>query len=195
MNIPFFICIIAAILCVAVVSKRRGANGSARNTEGNGNETAGTAYTEVGEPAATDESGDADKEQFSAKFFERIRNGEESQTFLTLSYQGDCAVIQSLLQSADIPSFTEFEHFNLVKGGGLWGGGTGTDIKLSILKNDYDTAFEIVDQFIRNKSETLQHRDSAGAEAAKTTAALLAGSPVTPTQRILGITVYPKHAE
>lgn len=89
---------------------------------------------------------------FEHNFFERTKTGEKSQLFLSLAAQQDCAIIRSLLQAENIPSYTEGEHMNNIYGGITGSMTSVVAIKLYILCNDYDKALEIVKNYKMDSS-------------------------------------------
>jgi hypothetical protein len=101
------------------------------------------------EAAAADDAKDVD--EFSKAFFERVQTGESAQPFLQLAGQGDCALIQGMLQSAGIPSYTDFTHINKFYGPLTEATSSGLSIKLQILTNDYDDALAVVNDYIKTK--------------------------------------------
>ncbi len=95
---------------------------------------------------------DNDFQDFEKEFFERTQAGEKSQLLASLAAQQDCAVIRSLLQADNIPSYIEGEHMNNV-----YGGITGTmtsvvAIKLYVLCSDYEKAYEIIKNYKMDSS-------------------------------------------
>ena len=94
---------------------------------------------------------------FEKAFFEQTKAGEPYQLFLTLASQQYCAIIRSLLNAEDIPTYTEGEHMNNIYGG-LTGAGTSViGIKLYILCRDYDTAYDIVTNYKTDPSGITIH--------------------------------------
>lgn len=94
---------------------------------------------------------------FEKAFFEQTKAGELYQLFLTLASQQDCAIIRSLLNAENIPTYTEGEHMNNIYGG-LTGTGTSViGIKLYILCKDYDTAYDIVTNYKTDPSGITVH--------------------------------------
>lgn len=84
---------------------------------------------------------------FERAFFERTQAGEKAQILMSLASQQDTAIIRSLLQAENIPSYTEGEHMNNVYGG-ISGSMTAVvAIKLYILCADYEKACEIVKNY------------------------------------------------
>jgi len=102
---------------------------------------------------------------FEKAFFEQTKAGEPYQLFLTLASHQDCAIIRSLLNAENIPTYTEGEHMNNIYGG-LTGTGTSViGIKLYILCKDYDTAYDIVTNYKTDPSGITVHGKIAKADA------------------------------
>lgn len=95
-----------------------------------------------------------DTAEFSKAFFERAQTGENAQQFLQLANQSDCALIQGMLQSAEIPSYTDFTHINKFYGPLTEASSSGLSIKLQILINDYDDALAVVNDYIKTKGSS-----------------------------------------
>ena len=95
-----------------------------------------------------------DTAEFSKAFFERAQAGENAQQFLQLANQSDCALIQGMLQSAEIPSYTDFIHINKFYGPLTEATSSGLSIKLQILVNDYDDALAVVNDYIKTKGSS-----------------------------------------
>ena len=93
-----------------------------------------------------------DLPDFEKGFFERTQAGEKSQLLLTLASQQDCAIIRSLLQAENIPSYTEGEHMNNIYGGLSGTMTTVVAIKLYILCADYDRAVDIIRNYKMDSS-------------------------------------------
>ncbi|MBO5137735.1 MAG: hypothetical protein J6B81_04500 [Spirochaetaceae bacterium] len=123
-------------------------------------------------------------------FCNQVNSGEPYQHFLSLTYDSDCSIIQSMLSGSNIPSYSEFRHFNIIRGGGFFSGRTGTNIRLSILCKDYDDALEVVKGYLQSKisNDSIQNAKAKSIFNAAFATATLA----KPTQAILGVTIYPK---
>ena len=93
-----------------------------------------------------------DLPDFEKGFFERTQAGEKSQLLLSLASQQDCAIIRSLLQAENIPSYTEGEHMNNMYGGLSGTMTTVVAIKLYILCADYDKAVDIIKNYKMDSS-------------------------------------------
>ena len=93
-----------------------------------------------------------DLPDFEKGFFERTQAGEKSQLLMTLASQQDCAIIRSLLQAENIPSYTEGEHMNNIYGGLSGTMTTVVAIKLYILFADYDRAVDIIKNYKMDSS-------------------------------------------
>lgn len=149
---------------------------------------------------AEDENGNAeiiDGTNFEEKFYERVKQGEQYQLFIKISSKQDCVMIRSMLVSAEIPTYTESEHMN-----GVYGGFSGTvntvfAIRLFILVDDYEEAYQIVREYIENKKNTLklenQKNENVGTKVLKDVVSILvAPYPIFKEQEILGMTIYPR---
>jgi hypothetical protein len=93
-------------------------------------------------------------DEFSKQFFERAQSGEKAQQFLQLANQTDCALLQGMLQSAGIPSYTDFTHINKFYGPLTEATSSGLSIRLQILINDYDDALSVVKDYIKTKGSS-----------------------------------------
>jgi hypothetical protein len=100
----------------------------------------------------TDKKEGEDLPDFEKGFFERTQAGEKSQLLLSLASQQDCAIIRSLLQAENIPSYTEGEHMNNIYGGLSGTMTTVVAIKLYILCADYDKAVDIIKNYKMDSS-------------------------------------------
>lgn len=140
----------------------------------------------------TDEA--EDYTQIEEKFFESVRNGKKYQHFLNLSAQIDCFMIRSMLASMDIPTYTEGENVNNIYGGASTCLTSVFKIKLYILIEDYEEAFEVVKGYIKNKAETLAERDGKD-KYIKVFELLAAPYIISNSQEMLGIVVLPKKTE
>lgn len=132
--------------------------------------------------------------QIEEKFFENVRNGKKYQHFLNLSAQIDCFMIRSMLASMDIPTYTEGENVNNIYGGASTCLTSVFKIKLYILIEDYEEAFEVVKDYINNKAETLAERDGKD-KYIKVFELLAAPYIISNSQEMLGIVVLPKKTE
>jgi hypothetical protein len=104
------------------------------------------------EVTAPDDAKDTD--EFSKAFFERVQSGEKAQPFLQLANQSDCALLQGMLQSAGIPSYTDFTHINKFYGPLTDATTSGLSIKLQILVNDYEDALAVVNDYTGSKKSS-----------------------------------------
>lgn len=80
-------------------------------------------------------------------FFDKVVSGSEKIHFLDISGSSamqNLMVLKNLFQSEGIPYYCEFEKFNAIYGGVV------TSIRFYIIKNDYDSAINIVTNY--NKS-------------------------------------------
>lgn len=133
---------------------------------------------------------------FDTEYFKAIEQGESFQQFLTIGGQQDCALIQSLLYSENIPSFVENQNVNRMYGGtpvaitGVFA------LKLYILTKDYDKAYSIICDYIKNKSENFKNQNEEKTILTTTTSIVtglfFAPYPVNSNQTGMGITILPK---
>jgi hypothetical protein len=100
----------------------------------------------------TDKKEGEDLPDFEKGFFERTQAGDKSQLLLSLASQQDCAIIRSLLQAENIPSYTEGEHMNNIYGGLSGTMTTVVAIKLYILCAYYDKAVDIIKNYKMDSS-------------------------------------------
>lgn len=96
--------------------------------------------------------------EFEQAYFERVRNGEQTQQFLTVGGQLACSMIRSLLFAENIPTYTENEHVNSFYSLNNLSSSSAFSIKVFILVADYDRAYEIVSDFV-SKCEKAQAAD------------------------------------
>lgn len=143
--------------------------------------------------------------EFEMNYFERIRNGEQTQQFLSVGGQLACSMIRSLLFGEGIPTYTENEHANSFYSLNNLSS-SAFSIKVFILVADYDRAYEIVSDFLskceRSEEKSDESEKESGeskiAEAAKTTTeAIITGCFFIPLpdgsqEKPMGITILPK---
>ncbi len=132
--------------------------------------------------------------KFEEKFFENVRNGKRYQHFLNLSSQLDCMMLRSILSSMEIPTYIEGLNMNNIYGGASSLITNVFKIKLYILVDDYDEAFLVVKDYIRNKVEQLSSRDGKDKNI-KILEILAAPYIISNSQEILGITIINKKIE
>jgi|WetSurMetagenome_2_1015567.scaffolds.fasta_scaffold283561_1 hypothetical protein len=121
-------------------------------------------------------------EEFSKLYFQRVSQGEKIQLFAQVGNQGDCVVLQGLLQSSGIPSYTEFLHINKFYGPAAGMTSSGMNIRLYIISTDFDKALDIVKLFLDGKTQSTIKADTA----------TLFPDPFTAPFRTSGFIVYPK---
>ena len=109
-------------------------------------------------------------ESFEKGYFERIRNGEQSQQFLSVGSLMVCSFLRSLLAAENIPTYTENEHVNRMYSLNALSGNSPFSIKVYILIADYDRAYEIVSDYIAS------HEKSDGEQSSAKTTARAAGA-------------------
>ena len=138
---------------------------------------------------------EASGQEFDEEYFKRCQNGEGYQLFMKFASINDCTFLQGLLSAEHIPSHVEHQHMN-----GLFGAGanvlSGTfAAQLWILIADYEKAYEVAVQYIKEKSESLEVAgDSKIKEGLAAALVVLLGTPypITKRQQILGMTIFPK---
>ena len=142
----------------------------------------------------------ADAQAYEEGYFERIRQGEQSQQFLAVGSFIVCSFIRSLLAAENIPTYTENEHVNTMYSLNALSGGSSFSIKVFILISDYDRAYEIVRDFIASH-EKAGEKDSdkeTATETAKTTGKALATGmffvnlPQEAEESLHGIMILPR---
>ncbi|MCR4953053.1 MAG: DUF2007 domain-containing protein [Treponema sp.] len=144
--------------------------------------------------------------EFEKGYFERVRNGEQTQQFLAVGSQIASSMIRSLLFAENIPTYTENEHVNSMYSLNNLAASSAFSIKVYILVADYDRAHEIVCDFINKheaKQEVESDEKSASSEATaqkiakKVAAGVVTGCFFIPMpdgseEKMLGITILPK---
>lgn len=134
---------------------------------------------------------DIDYSKFEELFFENVREGKKYQHFLNLSSQLDCMLIRSILASMKIPTYVEGENMNKIYGGASTFITTVFKIKLYILIDDYDEAFIVVKDYIKNKLKSLSSRKGKD-KYLKVFEILSAPYIISNSQEILGISIMSK---
>ena len=188
------ILIVGAFLAVLIIS-RIVRESSKNNSKKLSDIKKSTEYLSENDPAQQ-EVEQINFENFEEELFKRTQAGVQHQLFLSMASKLDCMIIRSLLSAENIPTYVEGEHMNNIYGG-LAGTLTAViAIKLYILRNDYDKAFDIVREYINKKVEDLKkaREEEQNYEKAKNIAmALFLGTvPISKSEEILGITVFPK---
>lgn len=144
--------------------------------------------------AVEDDESDANL-QFDKEYFERCQNGEGYQLFMKFASMNDCVFLQSLLSAEHIPSHVENQHMNSLFGAGANVLSGTLAAQLWILIADYERAYEIAVQYLVKKSESLKDsKDSTLKETVSASLVVLLGTPypITKSQQILGMTIFPK---
>lgn len=143
-------------------------------------------------------------EEFEKGYFERVRNGEQTQQFLSVGGQMACSMIRSLLFAENIPTYTENEHANSFYSLNNLSSSSAFSIKVFILVADYDRAYEIVSDFVSkcdraNTEESEQENETENTvkNITKATGAILTGCFFVPMpdgsqDKPMGITILPK---
>jgi hypothetical protein len=135
-------------------------------------------------------------EDFEKGYFERIRNGEQSQQFLSVGSQMICSFLRSLLAAENIPTYTENEHVNSMYSLNALSGNSAFSIKVFILIADYDRAYEIVSDYIASCEKTDDEHPSIKS-VAKTAGAIMSGmffvaAPSGSQEAVHGIMILPR---
>lgn len=143
-------------------------------------------------------------EEFEKGYFERVRNGEQTQQFLSVGGQLACSMIRSLLFAENIPTYTENEHANSFYSLNNLSSSSAFSIKVFILVADYDRAYEIVSDFVSKcdranteESEQENETENTAKNITKATGAILTGCFFVPMpdgsqDKPMGITILPK---
>lgn len=141
-------------------------------------------------------------EEFEMNYFERVRNGEQTQQFLSIGGFAACSLIRSRLFAEGIPTYIENEHINSMYSLNKLSG-SAFSIKLFILVADYDRAYDVVADFISNCERSAQKDNEEKSEetaastvkkvaAAVTTGCFFIPMPDGSEDKPMGITILPK---
>ena len=135
-------------------------------------------------------------ESFEKGYFERVRNGEQTQQFLAVGSMMMCSFLRSLLAAENIPTYTENEHVNSFYSLNALSGNSAFSVKVFILVADYDRAYEIISDFI-NSHKAQKTEDDSEKSIKTTTDAVISGlffvnMPDSVEEQVHGITVLPK---
>ncbi len=138
----------------------------------------------------------AEAQEYEKGYFERIRQGEQSQQFLAVGSFTICSFLRSLLAAENIPTYTENEHINGMYSLNALGGSSSFSIKVYILISDYDRAYEIIRDFIASH-EKREEEDSSDKTAKTVTKAVMTGLffvnlPDETEEVVYGITILPR---
>ena len=135
-------------------------------------------------------------ESFEKGYFERVRNGEQTQQFLAVGSMMMCSFLRSLLAAEGIPTYTENEHVNSMYSLNALAGSSAFSIKVFILVADYDRAYEIISDFISSRENPDEEHPSISsiktAANAVATGLFFVNMPEGAEEKVLGITVLPK---
>ena len=135
-------------------------------------------------------------ESFEKGYFERVRNGEQTQQFLSVGSMMMCSFLRSLLAAENIPTFTENEHVNSMYSLNALPGNSAFSIKVYILIADYDRAYEIISDFVsshENKDEEQPEKNPVKTVAsAVATGMFFVNMPEGSEEKVHGITILPK---
>ena len=141
--------------------------------------------------------------EFELDYFDRVRNGEQTQQFLAIAGQPASAMIRSLLCAAGIPSYAENEHINAMYAMNNINSASAFAIKVFILVADYDRAYEVVTDFLAKQERAEEKEKAEGEEeSAAKTAKKVAGAVMTglffmpmpdgSESKAMGVTILPK---
>lgn len=135
---------------------------------------------------------------FDSAYLKAIEQGEKSQQFLAIGNMKDCAIIRSILFSEGIPSYLENQHINGIYGVSTMASFAIFSIKVYILVKDYDQAFELVSEYIKNLGNSEDDENQDLNKAVKTSAtAAITGTFFSPVPQgasdSMGITILPKY--
>jgi hypothetical protein len=138
----------------------------------------------------------AEAQEYEKGYFERIRQGEQSQQFLAVGSFFVASFLRSLLAAENIPTYTENEHINSMYSLNALNGASSFAIKIFILISDYDRAHEIISDFIAKHEKTDEEGPSI--KDIKTTAKALAtglfffNMPQGTEEAVHGIMILPR---
>ena len=136
-------------------------------------------------------------ESFEKGYFERVRNGEQTQQFLSVGSMMMCSFLRSLLAAENIPTYTENEHVNTMYSLNALSGNSAFSIKVYILISDYDRAYEIVSDFVSSHEHKDDEEKSSKEKIKTVTSAITTGMffvnmPEGSEEKVHGITILPK---
>ena len=136
-------------------------------------------------------------ESFEKGYFERVRNGEQTQQFLSVGSMMMCSFLRSLLAAENIPTFTENEHVNSMYSLNALSGNSAFSIKVFILVADYDRAYEIISDFVSSHEHKDAEEQSSKEKIKTVTSAIATGMffvnmPEGAEEKVHGITILPK---
>lgn len=138
----------------------------------------------------------AEAQEYEKGYFERIRQGEQSQQFLAVGSFFVASFLRSLLAAENIPTYTENEHINSMYSLNALNGASSFAIKIFILISDYDRAHKIISDFIAKHEKTDEEGPSI--KDIKTTAKALATGlfffniPQGTEEAVHGIMILPR---
>lgn len=138
----------------------------------------------------------AEAQEYEKGYFERIRQGEQSQQFLAVGSFFVASFLRSLLAAENIPTYTENEHVNSMYSLNALGGASSFSIKVFILISDYDRAYEIISDFIKTHQKNQEEQPKSGAAKtvakAVTTGLFFVGMPEGAEEAVHGIMILPR---
>ena len=144
-----------------------------------------------------------ESQSFELNYFDRVRNGEQTQQFLAIAGQPASAMLRSLLCAAGIPSYAENEHINAMYSLNNLSSSSAFAIKVFILVADYDRAYEIVTDLLSKQEQAKEKEKAEGEEeSAAQTIKKAAGVVMTgfffmpmpdgSQDKPMGVTILPK---
>ncbi len=135
-------------------------------------------------------------QEYEKGYFERIRQGEQSQQFLAVGSFFVSSFLRSLLAAENIPTYTENEHINSMYSLNALNGASSFAIKVFILISDYDRAYEIISDFIKTHQRNQEEQTETGAAKtvakAVTTGLFFVGMPEGAEEAVHGIMILPR---
>ena len=135
-------------------------------------------------------------QEYEKGYFERIRQGEQSQQFLAVGSFFVSSFLRSLLAAENIPTYTENEHINSMYSLNALSGASSFSIKVFILISDYDRAYEIISDFIKTHQRNQEEQTETGAAKtvakAVTTGLFFVGMPEGTEEAVHGIMILPR---
>jgi hypothetical protein len=138
----------------------------------------------------------AEAQEYEKGYFERIRQGEQSQQFLAVGSFFVASFLRSLLAAENIPTYSENEHVNSMYSLNALNGASSFAIKIFILISDYERAHEIISDFVAKHEKSDEEHPSI--EKVKTTAKALAtglfffNMPQGTEEAVHGIMILPR---
>lgn len=131
---------------------------------------------------------------FSKDLFFETAKGEEYQVLAKIPSQAETGLIQSILHSAGIPSYSELDYSS-----GIFGSATNvmssmSSSKLYVLKKDYDASLLLLLDFLKNNLESIK-KDSSDfkyKEVEEKLDEIEKKQSITEVYSVLSCTIFPK---